>query len=59
MLKYMENSEAEKVTNNKIASIHEYDPAVRRGQEAGMQYMESWEHECRIREEGRKEGEQQ
>lgn len=64
MLKYMENSTIENVTNQEIASIHEYINEVKHDKEVGIQYMKTWEREDRIRresmekgrEEGKKEG---
>ena len=56
MLKYMENSIVENVTNADIQAIHEQVDAVKRDKEVGVQYMKSWEREMLIREEGREEG---
>ena len=56
MLKYMENSIAENVTNADIQAIHEQVDAVKRDKEVGVQYMKSWEREMLIREEGKEEG---
>ena len=56
MLKYMENSTAENVTNADIQAIHEQVDAVKQDKEVGVQYMKSWEREMLIREEGRAEG---
>ena len=56
MLKYMENSIAENVTNADIQAIHEQVDAVKRDKEVGVQYMKSWEREMLIREEGKVEG---
>ena len=56
MLKYMENSIAENVTNADIRAIHEQVDAVKRDKEVGVQYMKSWEREMLIREEGKVEG---
>ena len=56
MLKYMENSIAENVTNADIRAIHEQVDAVKRDKEVGVQYMKSWEREMLIREEGKEEG---
>ena len=56
MLKYMENSIAENVTNTDIQAIHEQVDAVKRDKEVGVQYMKSWEREMLIREEGKVEG---
>ena len=56
MLKYMENSIAENVTNADIRAIHEQVDAVKQDKEVGVQYMKSWEREMLIREEGKEEG---
>mgnify|MGYP004619200889 CR=1 FL=1 len=56
MLKYMENSIAENVTNADIRAIHEQVDAVKRDKEVGVQYMKSWEREMLIWEEGKEEG---
>ncbi len=56
MLKYMENSIVENVTNADIRAIHEQVDAVKRDKEVGVQYMKSWEREMLIREEGKEEG---
>ena len=56
MLKYMENSIAENVTNADIQAIHEQVDAVKQDREVGVQYMKSWEREMLIREEGKVEG---
>ena len=59
MLKYMENSIAENVTNADIRAIHEQVDAVKRDKEVGVQYMKSWEREMLIREEGKEVGKQE
>ena len=59
ILKYMENSIAENVTNADIRAIHEQVDAVRRDKEVGVQYMKSWEREMLIREEGKEAGKQE
>ena len=59
MLKYMENSIAENVTNADIRAIHEQVDAVKRDKEVGVQYMKSWEREMLIREEGKEAGKQE
>ena len=56
MLKYMENSIAENVTNADIRAIHEQVDAVKQDKEVGVQYMKSWEREMLIWEEGKEEG---
>lgn len=56
MLKYMENSIAENVTNEQIQAIHNYVGEVKRDKEVEIQYMKSWEYEQMIREEAVAEG---
>lgn len=50
MLKYMENSIAENVTNQNIEAIHNYVKRVKDDKEVGIQYMKSWEWEQLIEE---------
>lgn len=56
MLKYMESSIAENVTNESIAAIHDYVSEVKRDKEVGIQYMKSWEREKMLRETAIAEG---
>lgn len=56
MLKYMENSTLENVTNPNIEAIHDYVQEVKQDREAGIQYMKSWEREEMIRKEGHQKG---
>lgn len=56
MLKYIENSIADNVTNQKIAAIHNYVSEVKHDRKVGIQYMKSWEHDQMIKEEGRRMG---
>ncbi len=56
MLRYMENSIAENVTNREIAVIHNYVNEVKHDRKAGIQYMKSWEREKMMKEEGIEEG---
>ena len=58
MLKYIENSIAENVTDTNIQAIHNYVSEVKQDREVGVQYMKSWEREALIREEGKEEGRQ-
>ena len=58
MLKYIENSIAENVTDTNIQAIHNYVSEVKQDKEVGVQYMKSWEREALIREEGKEEGRQ-
>ena len=56
MLKYMENSIAENVTNQNIEAIHNYVKRVKDDKEVGIQYMKSWEWEQLIEERATAEG---
>ena len=52
MLKYMENSTDDNVTNQDIASIQELVNKVKRKKEVGINYMKSWEMEELARKQG-------
>ncbi|MBQ8878273.1 MAG: Rpn family recombination-promoting nuclease/putative transposase [Lachnospiraceae bacterium] len=56
MLKYIEKSTAENITNQDIASVSELVNKVKKRKEVGINYMKSWEMEQMARDEGRKEG---
>lgn len=56
MLQYIENSVVDNVTNEELATIHEYVNEIKHDKEVGIQYMKSWEHDAMMREEGRAEG---
>ncbi len=56
MLQYIENSVVDNVTNEELATIHEYVNEVKHDKEVGIQYMKSWEHDAMMRAEGRAEG---
>lgn len=56
MLKYIENSTDDNVTDENIAKIHGFVDKVKRDKEVGINYMKSWEREQMIRKEGLKEG---
>ena len=56
MLKYIEKSTKDNVTNQDIASIQELVNKVKRKREVGINYMKSWEIERMHHEEGREEG---
>lgn len=56
MLKYIESSVAENVTNENIQAIHNYVKEVKKDKEVEVQYMKSWEVEQLIREEAQAEG---
>ena len=55
MLKYIENSIAENVTNESIRAIHKLVNTVKQDKEVGVQYMKSWERDIWLRREGKKE----
>ncbi len=59
MLKYIENSIAENVTNESIRAIHKHVNTVKQDKEVGVQYMKSWERDIWLRREGKKEGKQE
>lgn len=56
MLKYIEETTDENVTNQDIDTIHHFVKKVKRRKEVGINYMKSWELERIYREEGRQEG---
>ena len=56
MLKYMENSTDDNVTNQNIASIQELVNKVKRKKEVGISYMKSWEMEELARKQGYNDG---
>lgn len=56
MLKYMEKTTDDNVTNQNIASIHGLVNQIKKNKEVGINYMKSWEREKMIREEGIEEG---
>ena len=56
MLKYMEKSTEDNVTDDSIAKIHNLVNKVKRDKEVGINYMKSWEREQFIRREGLEEG---
>ncbi|MBQ9926859.1 MAG: hypothetical protein IJO65_02680 [Lachnospiraceae bacterium] len=56
MLKYIEKSTAENITNQDIASVSELVNKVKKHKEVGINYMKSWEIEQMARNEGYSEG---
>lgn len=56
MLKYLENTTNENVTNQDIDTIHHFVEKVKQRKEVGINYMKSWELEKIYREEGVEEG---
>lgn len=56
MLKYLEKTNDENVTNQDIDTIHHLVKKVKRRKEVGISYMKSWEIDRMNREEGRQEG---
>ena len=56
MLRYIENSIEENVTNETIHLIHKGVQVIKQNKEVGVQYMKTWEREAMIREEGKVEG---
>ena len=55
MLRYIENSIEENVTNETIQAIHAGIQAVKQSKEVGVQYLKTWEREAILKEEGRDE----
>lgn len=56
MLKYIEKTTDDNVTNQDIASVHGLVNQIRKNKEVGINYMKSWELERMYREEGIAEG---
>lgn len=56
MLKYIEKSTVDNVTNQDITSIQQFVNKVKRKKEVGINYMKSWEMEEEARKRGYKEG---
>jgi hypothetical protein len=55
MLKYMEETTEENVTNQSLAAVHRLVRDVKNRKEVGINYMKSWEIDEMHREEGREE----
>lgn len=56
MLKYMQETTEDNVTNQDIEAVHRLVRKVKQNQEVGINYMKSWEREAYIRNEGKAEG---
>ena len=56
MLKYIEKSTTDNITNADIASVSQFVSKVKQCREVGINYMKSWEIEQMARDEGRQEG---
>jgi predicted transposase/invertase (TIGR01784 family) len=56
MLKYMEKTTEENITNQSLAAMHRLVEEVKNRKEVGINYMKSWELDEMHREEGRREG---
>jgi predicted transposase/invertase (TIGR01784 family) len=56
MLKYMEETTEENVTNQSLAAVHRLVKDVKSRKEVGINYMKSWELDEMHRQEGREEG---
>ena len=56
MLRYIENSIEENVTNETIQVIHAGIQAVKQSKEVGVQYLKTWEREAILKEEGTEAG---
>jgi predicted transposase/invertase (TIGR01784 family) len=59
MLKYMEKTTEENITNQSLAAMHRLVEEVKNRKEVGINYMKSWELDEMHREEGRREGRQE
>lgn len=56
MLKYIENTTVDNITNQNIDTIHHIVKRVKSRKEVGINYMKSWELEKMYREQAREEG---
>jgi len=56
MLKYIENSTVNNITNHDIASINHLVDKIKHKKEVGINYMKSWEYEKWIKDEAYKDG---
>ena len=56
MLKYIEKSTNDNITNQDIASISDMVAKVKHKKEVGINYMKSWEYEEWIKDEAFKDG---
>ena len=56
MLKYIENSTEENAVNEDLAAMHGLINRIKHDGEVGVRYMQSWEREAMVREEGYKDG---
>ena len=56
MLKYIEETTEQNITNPDIAAIHEAVSQAKQSREVGINYMKSWEWEDMIRKEATAEG---
>lgn len=56
MLKYIEVTTEENVTNQDIESVNRLVNKLKQKREVGINYMKSWEREEMVRDEGREEG---
>ena len=56
MLKYIEETTEQNITNPDIAAIHEAVSQAKQSREGGINYMKSWEWEDMIRKEATAEG---
>ena len=55
MLKYMEHSNENNVTNQDIEAVHRLVSRTKRSREVGINYMKSWERDRMMRREGEEE----
>ena len=56
MLRYLEETKSTNVVNPELQEIHSYVSAIRKDEEVGVSFMQSWEKEMLLREEGHASG---
>lgn len=56
MLKYIEHSTTDNVTNQTLDELNQLVNTVKQSREVGINYMKSWEREQMIRDEATEEG---
>lgn len=56
MLRYIEKTTDDNVTNQNIANVHKLVQKIKRDRKVGISYMKTWERENMARDEGRIEG---
>ena len=56
MLHYLQETKLTNVCNSDLQEIHDMVTAIRKEEEVGVNYMQSWKKEMVLKEEGRLEG---